>query len=85
MSFGMWILAFYCSPGYFMARGKWRACVLNSVFYGLAVVLLISLFGAISVPFFPPVFAPLFWLLGVAHAGWDMRSVMMKASPVLEK
>lgn len=70
MSFGMWLFAFFCSPAYFAARGRWGAFCLNAVFYGLAVILLISMVGAIL--------APLFWLVGVAHAGWDMRSVMME-------
>lgn len=68
MSFGMWLLAFFCSPIYFACRGKWAACFINGFFYLIAMVLLISVVGAI--------FAPVFWMFCVAHAMWDMRAVI---------
>lgn len=68
MSFGMWLLAFFCAPAYFLVRRRWVAFIIHGCIYAMAVLLVFSVVGALA--------APLFWLIGVAHAGWDMRAVL---------
>lgn len=70
MSFGMYGAAFFCSPLYFALRRRWVAAAAHGILYLLAVALIVSLIGAI--------FGVLLWFFGVAHATWDLRSVMME-------
>lgn len=68
MSFGMWVAAFVCSPLYFAIRRRWLAAIIHACLYMLAIALLISLIGAIL--------APVVWFFCLAHAMWDLRSVI---------
>jgi hypothetical protein len=61
-------LAFFCPPAYFMVRKKWGAFFVQSFFYGCALLLLVTMVFAII--------APAFWLIGFAHAMWDLQSVL---------
>lgn len=65
MSFGMYLIAFICSPLYFAIRQRWGAFVINLVLYGLAL-LTVMIFGI----------GIFFWLLGVAHAMWDLSMTL---------
>lgn len=59
----------FVSPAYFLTRQKWGGFILNSVFYGLAVLCLLSIIGAFI--------APLFWILAVGHASFAYRKELM--------
>ncbi|MEX1258151.1 MAG: hypothetical protein WEG36_11090 [Gemmatimonadota bacterium] len=59
----------FVSPLYFVMRKSWGAFVLNSLIYGTAVILLVSLVGAFIAPFF--------WAVAVGHAGWHLRKEVM--------
>lgn len=56
----------FASPLYFAIRGKWGAFVLNSVLYVTALLTLIFGVGVF------------FWLLGVGHASWHLRTELME-------
>lgn len=62
----MYLVIIFCSPLYFLVRGKLLPLILNSILYGLA--LLTIMFG---VGFF-------FWLLAVGHASWHLRRELMQ-------
>lgn len=64
-----YLLAIFISPLYFAIKGKWGACILNSIFYGIALICLISIIGI-------PV-AVFFWFVAMIHAVWDLRKQMM--------
>ena len=66
----MYLAIIFCSPLYFMVRGKWGAFTLNALMYGCAVLLLVTFIGAFL--------APLPWILGVGHAMWHFRHEMME-------
>lgn len=66
----MYFAILFIPPVYFMARGKWGAFTVNSIFYGIAWLLLITLIGA--------AISPLFWLMSVGHAGWYFRQEMLE-------
>jgi hypothetical protein len=57
---------FFISPLYFLSRKKWGGFIINSFFYGIACVLVLTM-ALIFV-------APFFWLIAVAHAGWYNRN-----------
>ncbi|MBI1175810.1 hypothetical protein GC207_00060 [bacterium] len=61
----MYFCILFVSPLYFVLRRKWGAFFVNATLYGLAVIFLISIVGA--------VIAPLFWTLAVGHASWHLR------------
>lgn len=63
MSFGMYLVAFFCSPLYFLIRGKMGAALLNGFFYFLALATLL-VFGL----------GIFFWFFCALHAMWDLRS-----------
>lgn len=65
MSFGMYLVAVFCSPLYFMLRGRWIAAIVNGGFYLLSLPLLFALGAGVIV-----------WMFCVVHAVWDMRAVM---------
>lgn len=69
MSFGMDLVAFFCSPVYFLMRKRWGAFLLHCVLYVTALVTLM-VFGLGIV----------FWFIGVAHAMWDLRSNLMESA-----
>lgn len=66
----MYLAIIFVSPVYFLARGKWGGFLLNSTLYGMGLILLISIIGAII--------APLFWILAVGHAFWHLRKEIME-------
>lgn len=61
----MYLVAFFVSPLYFLIRKKWGGFVVNSIFYGLACLLALSIAFILA--------APLFWIVAVMHAFWHVR------------
>jgi hypothetical protein len=55
----------FIPPLYFLTRKKWGAFIINSVFYGIACALVLTL-ALIFV-------APIFWLIAVCHASYYWR------------
>lgn len=49
----------FISPAYFFTRKKWGAFIINSCFYGLACLCILSIAGIFV--------APVFWGIGVVH------------------
>ena len=77
--FGMWLIAFLCSPLYFLIRKKWGAFILNLILY-LMGWMTIFVFGI----------GLIFWIIGIAHAMWDLRlkvthSLMEKQAELIAK
>jgi Mn2+/Fe2+ NRAMP family transporter len=66
----MYLCVLFVPPVYFMARKRWGAFILNAVLYGLGVLFLISIVGAVV--------APIFWILAVGHAGWHLRKEQLE-------
>ena len=64
----MFFVVLFAPPLYFLWRKRIGGFLLNSFFYGLACLFLISIIGAFIAPFF--------WLLAVTHAGWYLRKEM---------
>ena len=56
------LCVFFIPPLYFLTRKKWGGFIINSIFYGIACALVLTL-ALIFV-------APLFWLIAVFHAGY---------------
>lgn len=61
MAFGMIVLAFFCSPLYFVVRKRFIAAALNGIVY-LIALMTVMMFGV----------GVFFWFLGTAHAMWDL-------------
>ena len=63
---GMYLIAFFISPLYFLIRKKWGSFAINLILYilSLATILVFGL-GII------------FWGLGVAHAFFHLRKELM--------
>ncbi len=66
----LYLTAIFISPLYFAIKGKWGACLLNSLFYGTAVLLLVTFIGAFL--------APIPWFVAAVHAIWDLRKQLME-------
>lgn len=66
----MYICAVFISPLYFLIRGKWVGFFVNSIFYGLAVLFLVSIVFSFIAPFF--------WIVAAAHAGFSLRKELME-------
>lgn len=66
MSFLHVLLIIFCSPLYFLIRGKWVGFVFNLIVYVVAVALL--LLFPLCIPF---------WLIGVLHGIWNLRKDAM--------
>lgn len=66
----IYLVAIFISPLYFIIKGRWGAAILNSIFYGTAVLLLLTFVFAIAAPF------P--WMIAAIHAVWDLRKQMME-------
>jgi hypothetical protein len=64
----MYLCAIFASPLYFLIRGKWGGFFINSIFYGLAWLFLLTFVFAIV--------APLFWIVAFTHASWSIRKEM---------
>ncbi len=79
MSFGRFLLAFFCSPIYFALRGRWGMFAIHLPLYLSAIVTVIVGFGV------------LLWLLGAGHAIWDLarsireREMRRQADLIAEK
>jgi hypothetical protein len=71
----MYFVVLFASPLYFLIRGKIGGFILNSLFYGAALILLVSFVGAFL--------APLPWFIGVGHAMWHLRKEMMEEATTL--
>jgi hypothetical protein len=65
----------FIPPLYFATRKRWGAFVINSVFYGTACLLALSLIFIL--------FAPLFWLVAFFHASWYFRQERVVAQAEL--
>jgi hypothetical protein len=68
VSFATYLLALFVPPLYFATRRKWWAFVVNSFFYCVSLGFLLTIVFAIV--------APLFWILCVAHAFFDLSFTM---------
>lgn len=60
-----YLAVIFASPLYFLMRKNWGGFIVNSFFYGCALLLLVSIMGAMIAPFF--------WLIAVAHASFELR------------
>lgn len=70
MTFFHILLILFCSPAYFLIRGKWLGFLFNSVLYLIAIGLVITV-----------VLAPggfIFWLLGAMHGSFSFRRDMLE-------
>ena len=63
------LCALFIPPLYFLIRGKWISAIINSIFYGLACIFVLSIVG------FP--IGLFFWVVAVAHAMWSLRKELM--------
>jgi hypothetical protein len=70
---------FFIPPLYFLTRKKWGGFIINSVFYGIACALVLTL-ALIFV-------APLFWLIAVFHARyyWHQEKTVQHAELLATK
>lgn len=66
----MYLTAIFLSPLYFAIKGRWGAFFLNSIFYGIAVVLLLTFVGAFL--------APIPWFVAAVHAIMDYRKQLVE-------
>ena len=64
------ICILFISPLYFMTRGKWGGFFLNAIFYGMAILCVLSMIGIMI--------APIFWFLAIGHASFVHRKEMME-------
>ena len=60
----------FTSPLYFLSRKQWGGFVVNVLFYGLALLLVLTLIGAAIAPFF--------WIIAVGHASFAFRKEAME-------
>jgi len=60
----------FISPLYFLLRGQWLNFFVNSFFYGLAWLCVLSLFGIFI--------APLFWMIALGHTSFCFRKEMRR-------
>lgn len=65
-SFTLYLMAFFCSPLYFLSRKKWGGFVFNLTLYLFAILLFFVFFIGV-IP----------WAIGVAHASWHIRDELM--------
>ena len=61
----MYLTAVFLSPLYFILARKWGAFALNSAFYSLALLLLVTIFLSFL--------APIPWIIAAVHAIMDYR------------
>ncbi len=66
----IYLVALFISPLYFAIKGKWGGFILNSIFYGIALLLLVTVIGAFL--------APIPWFIAVVHAMWALRKQLME-------
>jgi hypothetical protein len=66
----MYLTVIFISPLYFLVRKKWGGFILNSIIYGIAVFLVVTVVFSWLGAFF--------WILGVGHAGWHIRQENME-------
>lgn len=64
----MYLVAIFIPPVYFIVRKKWGGFVINSIFYGLACLLVLSIVFILA--------APIFWAIAMVHAMWHVRKDM---------
>jgi hypothetical protein len=64
----IYLCLIFIPPVYFLTRKKWGGFVLNSILYGIALLLVLTIIGIMV--------APLFWLLSVGHASFTYRREM---------
>lgn len=62
MSFGLYLIAFFLPPLYFLLRRKWLGFVINLVMFLIAIPL-----------FFVFGLGIVFWMIAVVHAMWHVR------------
>lgn len=62
MSFGLYLIAFFLPPLYFLLRGKWLSFAINLCLWLLSIPLLFVFGLGIFV-----------WLITVVHAMWHVR------------
>jgi len=65
-----YLIIIFIPPIYFLMRSDWIGFCVNSVLFGLAWLLLVSIIGA--------VLSPLPWALAVGHASWTLRKQLME-------
>jgi hypothetical protein len=71
----MYLTAIFLSPLYFAINGKWGAFLINCIFYGTAVVLLLTFIGAFLAPF------P--WFIAAVHAIMDYRKQLVEEAATI--
>jgi hypothetical protein len=64
----MYLVAIFIPPVYFIVRKKWGGFIINSIFYGLACLLVLSIVFILA--------APIFWAIAMVHAMWHLRKDM---------
>lgn len=64
-----YLLILFIPPLYFLSRKKGGAFILNSIFYGIACLCVLSIAGIVIAPFF--------WILAVGHASFHYRREAM--------
>lgn len=64
------LLIIFASPLYFAMKSKWGAFCVNSVFYGIALLLLVTMIFAVA--------APIFWFISVMHGLMDYRNQALR-------
>ncbi len=65
----LYLALIFIPPVYFLARKKWGGFFLNSIFYGIACLCILSIIGIWI--------APIFWILAVGHACFAYRREMV--------
>ena len=66
----MYLVAVFLSPLYFLIKGKWLGFIINSIFYGIAVALLLTLILSFL--------APIPWLIAAVHAMMAYRKQLVE-------
>ena len=65
----IYLVAIFIPPLYFLLRGKWLGFIVNSIFYGIALLCAVSIVGLVIAPF------P--WFVASVHAVWHIRKELV--------
>jgi hypothetical protein len=64
----IYLAAIFIPSPQFSPRKQWIGFVINSIFYGLACLFVLSIVGMVIAPFF--------WLIAMFHAMWHVKKEM---------
>lgn len=70
-----YLLIIFISPLYFLIKGKWGGLVINSIFYGTALILLVTIIGAFL--------APIPWIIAMVHGMSAYRKQILEESTTM--